>query len=79
MEKRMTDAEVLTELRSDSPLNQARKALSGVAGSLEQAGQQRRPANPIEIRRMEFEGVRRIVEALGMKMHTGAVHQDDAP
>ena len=60
----MTDAEVMAELRSDSPLNRARAAFSGACGAIEQAGRQRRPAGPIEIRRMEFEAVRRIADAL---------------
>jgi hypothetical protein len=63
---RMTDTEVMEELRSDSPLNRARRAFSSACGRIEQSGQQRRPAGPVEIRRMEFEAVRAIAAELGV-------------
>lgn len=63
---RMSDAEVMAALRSDSVLNRARAAFSGAAGAIEQAGAQRRPAGPIEMRRMEFEAVERIAAILGV-------------
>lgn len=62
----MTNEEVMAALRSDTPLNRARKAFSGASAALEQEGKQRRPAGPIEIRRMEFEAVQKIAEALGV-------------
>lgn len=67
---RMTNDEVMSELRSDSPFNRARQKFSSAAARIEQAGQQRKPPSPVDIRRMEFEAVREIVEALGLQMPT---------
>lgn len=64
----MTDQEVIAALRADTPLNRARQVFSGECGRIEQAGMQRRPAGPIEIRRMEFEAVRKITAALGVEL-----------
>lgn len=64
----MSDAEVSAALRSDTPLNRARAAFSGACGAIEQAGQQARPAGPVEIRRMEFEAVERIAAILGVEI-----------
>ena len=61
---RMTDDEVMAELRSDSVLNKARSAFSGWSGKIEQAMAQRRPISPIEMRRMEFEAVKVIRDIL---------------
>ncbi len=60
----MTDQEVMEALRSDTALNRARAVFSSECGKIEQAVMQRRPAGPIEIRRMEFEAVKRIIAAL---------------
>lgn len=59
----MSNEEVMAELRSDTPLNRARAIFSSEYGRIEQAGQQRNPPGPIEIRRMEFEAVERIIAA----------------
>ena len=61
---RRTDAEVMAELRSDSALNKARAKFSHWAATIEQEGMQRRPAGPIEIRRLEFEAVEEILAAM---------------
>ena len=61
---RRTDAEVMELLRGKSILNKARAVFSGEYGRIEQAGQQRSPLSPIEMRRMEFEAVERIVAVL---------------
>jgi hypothetical protein len=63
-----TDAETMEALRADTPLNRARRLLSSEAARIEQASAQRKPPSPIEMRRMEFEGVARIVAALGLDM-----------
>lgn len=60
----MTDKEVMEALRADTALNRARAVFSSECAKIEQAGMQRRPAGPIEIRRMEFEAVKRIIAAL---------------
>lgn len=65
---KMTNDEVMSELHSGSPLNRARQKFSSAAARIEQAGQQRKPPCPIEVKRMEFEAVREIVEALGLVM-----------
>jgi hypothetical protein len=59
----VTDDEVMAELRSDSKLNRARREFSSASARIEQAGLQRSPASPIDVRRMEFEAVRKIVAA----------------
>jgi hypothetical protein len=60
---RMTDAEVLEELQGTSPLNIARREFSSGSAKIEQAGQQRPPLSAIEMRRMEFEAVQKIIAA----------------
>lgn len=59
----MTDAEILKELQSDSPRNRARQQFSNWSGKIDQAGMQRKPLTPIEMRRMEFEAVEAILAA----------------
>lgn len=71
MTTRMTDAEVMAELRSDTPLNRARAAFSHAWAGLEQAGMQRKPPGAIEVRRMEFEAVQKIAAALGVAITAG--------
>jgi len=60
----MTDEEVIAELRSDSSLNKARLQFSSWSARIEQAGAQRKPLGPIEWRRMEFQAVKAIMEAM---------------
>ena len=64
--KRMTDAQVLAELQTTSPLNCARRQFSSWSAKIEQAGQQRKPLSSIEMRRMEFEAVKAILAELGL-------------
>ena len=68
MSARMTDQEVMAALRSDTPLNRARAIFSGEVGAAEQEEMQRRPCGPIEMRRREFEAVRKIASALGVEL-----------
>lgn len=58
---RRTDDQVIAELKSDSPLNKARAVFSSWCGKIDQAGAQRRPIGPIEVRRLEFEAVEAVV------------------
>ena len=69
---KMTDGAVMAAMRSDSALNRARQAFSGRAAGIEQAGQQRRPPGPVEIRRMEFEAVAAIAGEFGVEVHLDA-------
>lgn len=66
----MTDNEVLQTLKkgSDSRLNRARSAFSSEMGKIEQASVQRHSLPPIELRRMEFNAVRKIAEILGVEI-----------
>ena len=64
----VTDKEVMEALRSDTLLNKARAVFSGECGRLEQACSQPRMPGPIEMRRMEFEAVRKIAAALGVEV-----------
>jgi hypothetical protein len=62
--RRMTDQEVMVLLvNPDSPLNRARKVLSGIIGAAEQRMEQNHTTSPIETRRLEFEGVEKILAA----------------
>lgn len=58
----MTDTEVMAELRSDSLLNQVRHIFYTESARIEQECMQRRKPTPIELRRMEFEAARKIIE-----------------
>lgn len=60
----MTDEETLSAINADTPLNRARKVFSFESARIEQALMQRRPPSPIEVRRMEFEAVGKIIAAL---------------
>lgn len=60
---RLTDQEVVDLLKGDTPINRARREFSSGAARIEQAGQQRKPLNPVEMRRMEFEATQKIVDA----------------
>jgi hypothetical protein len=64
----MTDAEVVEALRADTALNRARQVFSAQAARMEQQGMQRWAPGPVEMRRMEFEAVRKIAEALGVSL-----------
>jgi hypothetical protein len=66
--ERMTDDEVMAELGTRSALDKARIEFSSWSARIEQAGQQRKPLSPIEMRRMEFEAVRAIAAVLGVKL-----------
>lgn len=65
---RITDEEVLKALREDTPLNRARRIFSAESAHIEQAGMQRQPLSPIEMRRMEFEAVKKIAKELGVEI-----------
>jgi len=60
----MTDREVMEALGADTALNRARAIFASECAKIEQAGRQRYPPGPIEIRRMEFAAVKRIIAAL---------------
>ena len=60
----MTDEEVMQKLKSDTPLNRARAIFSAECAKIEQASQQRQIPSAIEIRRMEFLAVKKIVNAM---------------
>jgi len=62
--RKMTDDEVLANMRGQTPLDKARRSLSGACARIEQAGSQRAPLAPIDLRRMEFEAVAEIAAAL---------------
>ena len=64
---KMTDDEVTEALKSDTPLNRARRVFSGEMGRFEQATTQYYTPTPVEWRRMEFEAVRKIAAELGVE------------
>jgi len=59
----MTNEEIMTELKSNSNWNKARAEFSFAMARIEQDQMQRKPSGPVEIRGMEFEAVKKIVEA----------------
>lgn len=67
---RLTDEEVMELLKGDSLLNRARREFSSGSARIEQAGQQRTPLGPVEMRRMEFEVTQRIIDAYCPEMDT---------
>lgn len=68
MAKRMTDDEVMLELRSSSRLNQARVLFASEVAKLEQADAFGDPLPIIERRRREFEAVKLIAAGLGVTL-----------
>ena len=58
-----TDAEVVGNMQLPTRLNKARQEFSNWSGKIDQAGRQRQPLSPIELRRMEFEVVLDIIVA----------------
>lgn len=63
MTKLLTDREVLKVLQSGTPLARAWKKFSSHAAKIEQAGMQRTPPTPIEVRRMELTATEEILAA----------------
>jgi hypothetical protein len=61
----MTDTEIVQLMQSGEPIAKARMEFSAAYARIEQALQQRRPISIIEVRRMEFDAVRKIAAALG--------------
>lgn len=55
-------------VRSDTPLNRARRIFVSEYARIEQAVAQRTPPCPIEVKRMEFNAVRKIAAELGVEM-----------
>jgi len=68
MTKRMHTDDVMRYMRDDTHLNRVRKIFSSESARIEQAAGQRVPLGPIELRRMEFEAVRRIAAEMGVKL-----------
>jgi hypothetical protein len=67
-DKRMTDTEVMSALRQDTPLNRARQVFYSECARIEQADAQAKPVSAIGRRRMEFEAVRKIAHAIGVEL-----------
>lgn len=64
----MTDEEVVRLMKSDLPINLARRELSYARARIENAEGQRKPPSIFEVRRMEFDAVKRIAAALGVTL-----------
>lgn len=71
---KLSNEQVIELLRSEKPINKARAQFSSTSASIEQAGQQRVGLNPIDMRRMEFEAVGRITNALGLHIPSDEAH-----
>ena len=63
-----SNASVLAAMQADTPLSRARAAFSAECARIEQACTQRRVPDIYDLRRMEFEAVRRIARALGVEI-----------
>lgn len=66
--KPLTEEDVVRLLQDEGPLNRARRVFSSWRAKIEQASAQRRPLSPIDMRRMEFEAVRKIAYELGVRL-----------
>lgn len=66
--KTMTDKQIVTMLGSNTPIDKARQVFSSQAARIHNAYLQRLPPTPVEVRRMEFEAVQKIAEALGVNL-----------
>lgn len=67
MEK-LTDDQVLATMKAGSALEMGRRAFSAACGRIEQAQMQRSRPTIFDIRRMEYEAVQKIAEALGVTL-----------
>lgn len=73
----MTDDELLFLLRSEAPMEKARRKFTSWCGRIEQAGQQRKPLSPVELRKMEFMAITNIAATFGVLFEAdGHVKQD---
>jgi hypothetical protein len=63
MKNRRSDEEIISLLKSECAFNKARREFSSARVRIERISAQRSGLSPIEMRRMEFEAVERIVEA----------------
>jgi len=63
--KAMSGREICDLLNDlDAPLNRLRRVFSGAAAEIEQAGMQRTALSPVELRRMEFLAVLKIIDEM---------------
>lgn len=64
----MDDATIMKLLNSENLFNKVRLIFSSECARLEQAELQNFPPTPVEHRRMEFEAVQKIADALGVAL-----------
>lgn len=64
----MTDKEVLDETRRNSNLNIARIMLCAFCEKIEREHLKQHPMSGLEMRRVEFDAVRKIAAVLGVKI-----------
>lgn len=69
-EYKVTDNEILEVVRSNGPLGKAVREFSNQYGTIEQAGLQRKPPTPLEVRWMQIKAVYKIAAALGVNLET---------
>lgn len=65
---RLTDEQVMVLLKSDAPINRARGEFAAACGIIDQAGYRPGGLPPIEMRRLEFEAIMKIVATLGVEL-----------
>ncbi|MCV9964458.1 hypothetical protein OIU34_21445 [Pararhizobium sp. BT-229] len=72
----LTPKEVVDEMKSGSPLAQARSVLGEAMAEIETGLRHRRPFSTIEVRNVEFDAVIRIAEILGVELQPGHLHKN---
>lgn len=63
---RMSDGDVMAHLRGETEFNALRRVFSGAYCSIVSEFEQRRPPSPVEVRRMEFEAVLKVLRHAGV-------------
>lgn len=69
--QKMSNQEILAELKSDSLLNQARRILSTAMAEIDTGSQQRKPLTVFEIQNIEFAATIKIAALLGVELKPG--------
>lgn len=64
----MSGREVLDAIAADTPLSRVWRRFSEGYAEIDQAGRQRNPPSPIEVRRMELQAANRILELFGVAL-----------
>jgi hypothetical protein len=67
----MTKQEILSELKSDSLLNQVRRIISSTMAEIDTGSRQRVPLTIFEVQNLEFSAAIEVAALLGVKLEPG--------